>query len=88
MHSKIGNTYQNVECQSFIDPETGRLRVRALGNMTLDDGIMVECSKITRERYPVGTLFYATEVKVCIKSGGRIYVRAKDQQIFVKNRSF
>lgn len=86
MHIKLGNTHKNVQCQSFIDAETGRLRVRTIGNIALDDGIMVECSKITRESYPVGTFFYATEVKVCIKPGGRIYVRAKDQEIFVKEK--
>jgi len=86
MHTKHGNTYQNVQCKSFIDPETGRLRVHTFGNIAINDGLMVECSKITRERYPVGTIFYATEAKVCIKPGGRIYVRAKDQEIFLKNK--
>lgn len=84
LQTELGNTYKNVQCQSFIDPETGRLRVRTWKNSALPDGLMVECSKITRERYPVGTIFTAIEVKVCIKPGGRIYVRAKDQEIFMK----
>jgi hypothetical protein len=83
MHSKLHNTYQNVKCQSFIDPETGRLRVRTRGNSFLEDGIMVECSKTTREQYPVGTWFYAEEMKVCIKPNGRVYCRAKNQEILV-----
>jgi len=57
MNTKLGNTYQNVQCQSFKDPETGRLRVRTWNNTALPDGLMVECSKITRERYPVGIIF-------------------------------
>lgn len=84
--SKIGNTYPNVQCQSFIDPETGRLRVRTWQNTALPDGLLVECSKAIRESYPVGTLFYATEAKVCIKPGGRIYVRAKNQEIIAKKQ--
>lgn len=78
----IGNTFSNVLCESFLDPETNRVRVRSLGDSNIPTGILVECLKSIREQYPVGTQFYATEIKVCKKPDGRIYLRAKDQIIY------
>lgn len=78
----IGNTFSNVLCESFLDPETNRVRVRSLGDNNIPAGILVECLKSIREQYPVGTQFYAKAIKVCKKTDGRIYLRAKDQMIY------
>lgn len=79
---EVGDYIPNVLCVSFIDPETGRLRVKTQGNAALPDGLLVECSKKERESHPVGTRFRTEQVKVCKKPDGRIYVRAKDQMIY------
>jgi hypothetical protein len=78
----IGNTYQNVHCESFIDSQTNRVRVRTIGNVNIPEGILVECLKSIRDQYPIVTRFYALEMKVCKKLDGRIYLRAKDQMIY------
>lgn len=78
----LGNYYDNVLGQSFIDPETSGLRVRSLGNRTIPDGLLIECSKIIRKEHPVGTIFRTENVKVCVKRSGRLYLRAKDQMIY------
>ena len=63
----IGNYYENIECESFKDPETGRIRVRPLEGQGLPTKIVIECSKAIREAHPIGTKFEAENVKVCIK---------------------
>jgi hypothetical protein len=78
----IGNTFSNVLCESFLDLETNRVRVRSLGDSNIPAGVLVECLKSIREQYPIGTRFYAEEMKVCKKTDGRIYLRAKDQLIY------
>ena len=79
----IGNTYQNVHCESFLESRTNRVRVRTIGvDANIPEGILVECLKSIRDQYPIGTLFYAQEMKVCKKPDGRIYLRAKDQMIY------
>jgi hypothetical protein len=78
----IGNTHQNVHCESFIESRTNRIRVRTIGNANIPEGILVECLKSIREQYSIGTRFYAQEMKVCKKPDGRIYLRAKDQMIY------
>lgn len=78
----IGNTFSNVFCESFLDPETNRVRVRSLGDSNIPAGILVECLKSIREQYRVGTQFYTKAIKVCKKPDGRIYLRAKDQMIY------
>ena len=80
----VGTYIDNVEGVLFIDPETNRLRIKTIGNISIQDGILIECRKKIREDYPVGTYFYTEDVKVCKKSDGRIYVRAKDQMIYPK----
>jgi hypothetical protein len=77
----IGDSFENIKCESFKDPETSRIRVRPLPNQGLSTELFIECSKLERERYPLGTKFITIEVKVCTKPDGRIYLRAKDQQI-------
>jgi hypothetical protein len=79
---EIGNTFKNVQCESFLESRTNRIRVRTIGDVNLPEGILVECLKSIREQYPIGTRFYAQEIKVCKKTDGRIYLRAKDQMIF------
>tara|TARA_R110002049_G_scaffold181329_2_gene348674 strand:+ start:38 stop:295 length:258 start_codon:yes stop_codon:yes gene_type:complete len=77
----IGNYYENITCENFKDPETGRIRVRPLDGQNLPTNIVIECSKSERESHPIGTKFITENVKVCKKSDGRIYLRAKDQFI-------
>lgn len=78
----VGNYYENVKGVSYVDPETNRIRVKSLGNSSLPDGVMIECSKPIRTSHPVGTHFRTENVKVCKKPNGRIYLRAKDQMIY------
>lgn len=77
----IGNYHENIKCENFKDPETGRIRVRPLDGQNLPTNIVIECSRSERELYPTGTKFITENVKVCKNSGGRIYLRAKDQFI-------
>jgi hypothetical protein len=73
--------YKNLICESFLDPETGRLRVKpALGQPF--QGMVIECSRSIRNQYPIGTKFYCEEVKICKKPDGREYLRAKNQMIY------
>lgn len=78
----IGSYIDRVKCESFKDFATGRIRVRPLPNQALDVNLYIECLKSIREAHPIGTLFLAETVKVCKKSDGRIYLRAKDQKIY------
>ena len=78
----IGNTIKNVKCESFKDPETGRIRVRPLEGQGLPTKIVIECSADERKAHPIDTKFKTENVKVCKKSDGRIYLRAKDQMIY------
>lgn len=77
----IGNYYENIKCENFKDKETGRIRVRPLDGQDLPTNLVIECSKVERESHPTGTKFITKNVKVCQKTNGRIYLRAKDQFI-------
>jgi hypothetical protein len=46
MESKlvIGNVIENVRCESFKDPETGKIKVRPLEGQGLPTKILIECS--------------------------------------------
>ena len=78
----IGDYHENILCENFMDPETGRIRVRPLPNQGLPTNIVIECSKNEREAHPISTRFRTDNVKVCQKPDGRIYLRAKDQMIY------
>lgn len=78
----VGNYIDNILCENFLDVETNRIRVRPLPNQGLPVNIVIECLKKTREAYPIGTKFTTVNVKICKKSDGRIYLRAKDQMIY------
>lgn len=78
----IGDYLTDVKCENFHDREAGRVRVRPLPNQGLSTDLVIECSKQVRERYPLGTRFTTENVKVCVKSDGRVYLRAKDQMIY------
>lgn len=78
----IGSVIENVKCENFKDPETGRIRVRPISGQNLPTKLVIECNKKIRESYPLGTHFTAENVKVCKKSNGRIYLRAKNQMIY------
>lgn len=77
----LGDYHQNIKCESFIDPETNRVRVRPLNHQGLPTNMVIECSRAIRTEHPVGTIFIAETLKVCQKPGGRIYLRAKNQDI-------
>ena len=77
----VGDYYENIYCENFRDPETGRIRVRPLPGRGLPENIVIECSKNEREQYPPGTHFITESVKACKKPDGKIYLRAKDQMI-------
>ncbi|WP_452223700.1 hypothetical protein [Lacinutrix chionoecetis] len=77
----IGNYIDNVKCESFLDKETNRIRVRPLPGQDVPTTLVIECLKKIREKNKIGTHFIAENVKVCKKSDGRIYLRAKDQVI-------
>lgn len=78
----IGNYIENVKCESFKDPETGRIRVRPLEGQGLPTKIVIECSVDERKAHPIGTKFKTENVRVCKKPDGRIYLRAKNQMIY------
>ena len=76
----IGNVFQNIQCESFI--ESNKVRIRSIPCEEIPKRMLIECSKAIREDYPIGTKFYCEEVRVCQKSDTRIYLRAKDQMIY------
>ena len=80
----IGNYIENIKCESFLDPETGRVRIRPLPNQGIPTDLMIESSKVFRDtsKFTLGTQFYATKVKVCKKEVGRIYLRAENQMLY------
>lgn len=78
----IGNYIENVKCESFKDPETGRIRVKPLKGQNIPTDIVIECSSKIRKAHPEGTKFTTDNVKVCKKANGRVYLRAKDQMIY------
>ncbi len=77
----VGNTVENIKCESFKDPEAGRIRVRPLEGQGLPTNLLIECSSNERKAHPEGTRFITESVKICKKTDGRIYLRAKDQKI-------
>jgi hypothetical protein len=77
----LGDIYENIKCESFRDPEAGRIRVRPLEGQGLPKNLVIECSSKKRKAHPEGTKFITVNVKVCKKTDGRIYLRAKDQKI-------
>ena len=78
----IGHYFTNLICESFLDPETNRIRVRPLPDQGVPANVVIECSRSEREAHPLGTVFYCEDAKVCQKPDGRIYLRAKDQMIY------
>lgn len=80
---EIGNYYNDIICESFYDKNTYKIRIRTIPCEVLPSSLMVESLKMFRERYPVGTKFNTTRVKICIKPGNRIYARAEDQMLYV-----
>lgn len=79
----IGNYINDVKCESFKDNATGRIRIRPLPNQEIPTDLLIECRKTFRveKNYPLGTTFIAENVKVCQKTTGRLYLRAKDQHL-------
>jgi hypothetical protein len=77
----IGNYIKNLECESFLDTETNRIRIRPTKNQGIPDDLVIECLREYRDitKFPLGTKFIAEDVKVCKKTIGRIYLRAKNQ---------
>jgi len=84
LNLNLGDYIENVKCENFLDPETGRIRVRPMPNQDIPTNLMIDCSRFERERHPSGTRFITENEKVSIKPVGRIYLRAKDQVITKK----
>lgn len=80
----IGNYINNLECESFLDVETNKIKIRPLENQDIPTNLLIECLKEYRDtsKFPLGTKFIAEDVKVCQKTVGRIYLRAKGQLLF------
>lgn len=78
----IGTEYNDVLCETFIDPETNRVRVRPIYDERFPEKILIESLKKFRVDFPLRTVFRAESVKVCKKPSGRIYLRAKDQMLY------
>ena len=78
----IGSFFEKIKCESFKDPETGRIRVRPLHGQLVPTNLLIECSRNEREAHIVGTKFITENVKVCKNPYGRIYLRAKNQMIY------
>lgn len=78
----IGDIIDDVKCESFKDPETGRIRVRPVPGQGVSTKLLIECSSNERKAHKIGTKFKTDNVKVCKKTDGRIYLRAKDQMIY------
>lgn len=66
---EIGNYYNDIICESFYDKNTYKIRIRTIPCEVFPSSLMVESLKMFRERYPVGTKFNTTRVKICIKPG-------------------
>jgi len=67
----IRNYFNNLLCESFKDPQNGRIRVRPLPGQGLLTDLVIECSKQTKERFGLGAKFRTISVKVCEKPDGR-----------------
>lgn len=78
---EVGNIYHEILCESYRENK-GRIRVRTIPCSALPVSMYVECCKTTRERYPVGTKFITTYVKICRKPVGCLYARAEGQRIY------
>jgi hypothetical protein len=81
---EVGDYYNNILCESFLDPETGRVRIRTIKCPALPNSLMVESLKKFRElnRYHLGTKFTTKNIKICKKPDGRIYARAEGQMLY------
>lgn len=75
----IGQYIENIKCESFLDKETNRIRIRPLPGQIVPSNLLIECLKIYREQYPLGTRFVSKNVKVCKKVSGRVYLRSEGQ---------
>lgn len=78
----LGDYYENIKCESFVDPETRRIRIRPLEGQGLSTKLVISCYMKLRKAYPIGTKFKTDNVLVCKQSDGRIYLYAKDKMIY------
>ena len=78
----IGNYYDNIKCELFLDPKTNRKRVRPLPNQGFPTNLFIECSHTIRKAHKIGTKFTTENILVTKKPNGRIHLRAKDQMIY------
>ena len=60
--------YRSIYVETFYD---GYVRVRPLAGQWADVGLVVQCSKAMRARYPVGSVF-RLESKLSMKLGTRL----------------
>ena len=78
----IGDVFENIKCESFKDPETGRVRVRPLKGQGGATKIVISCYMKLRKAQPIGTKFITDNVLVFKQSDGRVYLYAKDKMIY------
>lgn len=78
---EVGDIYYEILCESYRE-NRGRIRVRTFPCPAIPYSMYVECCKKTRERYPVGTKFITTYVKICRKPVGNLYAHAEGQMIY------
>jgi len=78
----VGNYYDKIKCESFLDSKTNRIRIRPLADQGFPTNLVVESLKKIREAHPVGTKFTTDNILVSKKPNGRIHLRAKDQMIY------
>ena len=79
MNIEVGQEFDGVLAKSIIDPKTNRLRVIALSNQNIPEGIFIECLKSIRESNPIGTIF-KINVKVTQKPNGRKHVLSRKKK--------
>ena len=51
----VGQYFTNIKCESFLDKQTNRIRVRPLENQQVPSTVFIECLKKIREENKVVT---------------------------------
>ena len=53
----IGNYYDNIKCESFLDKETNRIRVRPLPNQQVPTTMVIDCFKKSERKIKLALIF-------------------------------
>ncbi|MBD1367562.1 hypothetical protein IDJ77_27385 [Mucilaginibacter sp. ZT4R22] len=79
---KLHQVYKTLKCKLIHDSVTSRKRFVPLEGQGLPTNIFIEGDRAIRELYAVNTIFIASDVKVCKKTGNdTFYLRAKNQSL-------